>query len=64
MTVRHLQRFLHDLNVKDALTIDVEVYERSDSGKIAANALDMDCIPCQHPFGAGIADLNLQEKYL
>jgi len=53
---------LHDLNVKDALTIDVEVYERSDSGKIAANALDMDCIPCQHPFGAGIADLNLQEN--
>lgn len=53
---------VHDLGVKEAVTIDVNVYERNDSGSNTAQLLGMNCTPCRHPFGQSISDLNLEES--
>lgn len=54
---------LSELGVKDAITIDVNVYEQNDSGQLIAKALEMNCNLCPHPFGEKISDLNIMENF-
>lgn len=52
---------LSGFGVKEAVTIDVNVYDKNDSGMETAKILDMECTPCTHPYGDTLADLHIND---
>lgn len=54
---------VQNFGVHEAVTIDVNVYDKDDSGLATAKRLGMDCHPCRHPFGQSISDLNIKEDF-
>lgn len=49
----------NSLGVKEAVTVDVNVYGRNDSGIEIASVLGLNCRVCMHPVGKTIENLNI-----